>query len=154
MNRVNCSNFNATILKFSEKYKDQFSHMYIFGNMFPDSRNFVAVPIKRSNNFVSLYWLLDWDKFSHVTKHSNMRKLMVLFPRKCENPGIKIAWFNLIFITISINLFQFCTVLGSVVTNHIRRFSVDRRFVEKSMYSIYIISCLLRRVVNLENGVQ
>ena len=83
--------------------------------MFPDSRGFVAVPIKRSNNFVSLHKLLDRDKLEHdtafnplsnetVTKHSNMRKLIVLFPKKCENPEIKIARFNLILITKSINL--------------------------------------------------
>ena len=49
------SNFNATILKFSEKYQHTFSHVFIFGSMFPDSRGFGAVPIKRSNNLVSLH---------------------------------------------------------------------------------------------------
>ena len=33
-NRVNSSNFNATILKFSEKFDHPFSHVLISGNIF------------------------------------------------------------------------------------------------------------------------
>ena len=51
MNSVNSSNFNATIHKFSQKYQLKFLHVFIFGNMIPDSRGFVAVPIKRLNEF-------------------------------------------------------------------------------------------------------
>ena len=36
-NRVYSSNFNATILKFSEKFYHQFSHFLIFVNIFPES---------------------------------------------------------------------------------------------------------------------
>ena len=55
------------ILKYSEKYQHQFLHVLIFGNMFPESHGFVAVPIKRSNNFVSLDKLLDRDKLEHLS---------------------------------------------------------------------------------------
>ena len=44
-NWVNSSNFNATILKFSEKFNYPFSHVFIFGNMFPESHGFVAMPV-------------------------------------------------------------------------------------------------------------
>ena len=44
-NRVNSSNFNATILKFSEKFDHPFSHVFIFGNLFPESHGFVAMPV-------------------------------------------------------------------------------------------------------------
>ena len=54
-NRVNSSNSNATILKFAEKFDHPFSHVFIFGNMFPASHGFVAVSVTRSNNLVSLH---------------------------------------------------------------------------------------------------
>ena len=38
-------NFNATILKFSEKFDHPFSHVFIFGNMFPESHGFIAMPV-------------------------------------------------------------------------------------------------------------
>ena len=83
------SNFNATILKFSEKYQHSFSIVFIFGNMCHDSRGYN----RHSNETVTLR--------KHVTKHSNIRKFMIMFPRKCENRSIKIARFNLILITKS-----------------------------------------------------
>ena len=46
MNRVNSSNFNATILNFFEKFEHPFSHVFIFGNMLPESHGFVAMPVK------------------------------------------------------------------------------------------------------------
>ena len=39
-NRANSSNFNAMILKLSEKFDHPFLHLFIFGNMFPESRFF------------------------------------------------------------------------------------------------------------------
>ena len=60
------SNFNATILKFCEKFDHPFPHVFIFVNMFPESHGFVAVPITRLNNIVSLHYL-DWDKLEHVS---------------------------------------------------------------------------------------
>ena len=54
-NRVNSVNFKATILKFSEKFDHQFMHVFMFHNMFPGNNSFVAVPVTRSNNFVSLH---------------------------------------------------------------------------------------------------
>ena len=55
MNRVNLSNFNATIRIFSVKFDHQFLHVFIFDNMFPESHSFVAVPVTRSNYFVCIY---------------------------------------------------------------------------------------------------
>ena len=49
------SYFNATILKLSEKFYHPFSHVFIFGNMLPESHGLVAVPVTRSTNFVSLH---------------------------------------------------------------------------------------------------
>ena len=37
-NRVSWSNFNATILKFSEKFDHPLSYVFTFGSMFPESR--------------------------------------------------------------------------------------------------------------------
>ena len=39
------SNFNATILEFSENFDHPFSHVFIFGNLFPESHGFVAMPV-------------------------------------------------------------------------------------------------------------
>ena len=44
-NRVNPSNCNATILRFSEKFDHPFSHVFKFLNMFPVSHGFVAMPV-------------------------------------------------------------------------------------------------------------
>ena len=49
--------FDCTILKFSEKFDHPFSHVFIFGNMLPDSHGFDNVPVTRSNNSVSLHKL-------------------------------------------------------------------------------------------------
>ena len=54
---INRDQFNATILKFFEKFYHQFLHVYIFGNMFPESHGFIAVPVTRSNHFVSVHQL-------------------------------------------------------------------------------------------------
>ena len=54
-NRDNSNNFDATILKFSNKFDQPILYVFIFGNMFPASHGFVAVPLTRSNNFVSLH---------------------------------------------------------------------------------------------------
>ena len=64
-----------------------------------------------------------WDRHSnktvtlrkYVTKYKNMQKWMVEFRRKSESRGDKIARFNSICITKSINLLWFCMGLGSVV---------------------------------------
>ena len=61
-NRVNSSNFNATILKFSEKFDHRFWLVFVFGNMFLESHGFV-VSVTRSNNFFSC----DRDKLEHVS---------------------------------------------------------------------------------------
>ena len=45
MNQVNSINFNATILKFSEKFDHLYLQVFIFGNMFPESHGFVTMPV-------------------------------------------------------------------------------------------------------------
>ena len=123
--------FNATILKFSEKFDHQFLHVFIFGNMFPVSDGFVAVKVKMSNNFrppsqirqgqirtISSIQLVTGiaTKLTlrkHVTQYKNIQKLMVEFLRKCESRAIKISLVNPILITKSINSLHFCTVLES-----------------------------------------
>ena len=71
----------------------------------------------------------------HVTKYKNMRKLLIEFPPKIDNRGIKIARVNSIRITKSINLLQFCTVLGSFVIEG--DFRVHSPFIQKSMLGYY-----------------
>ena len=121
-NRVNSRNFNATIL-ISEKFHHPVSHVFLFGNMFPESRGFVAMPVTScikdtcSNVSQSNLWretkLFDIvtdtatkPRLSgkHVTKYKNMRQWMVKFLRKFENRGNKIARFNSILIIKSINV--------------------------------------------------
>ena len=65
-NWVNSGNFIATILRFSKKFDPSFLHVFLFGNMFPESHGFAAAPITSSNKFVSLH-LLDRDKLKHVS---------------------------------------------------------------------------------------
>ena len=38
-------NFNATFLNFSENLDHRFSLVYIFGNMFPESKGLVAISV-------------------------------------------------------------------------------------------------------------
>ena len=44
-NQVNTSNFNTMTLKFSEKFDQQFSLVFIFGTMFSENHGFVAMPL-------------------------------------------------------------------------------------------------------------
>ena len=55
----NSPNFNATALRFAEKFYHLFSldHSFIFGIMFPESHGFVSVWVTSANNFVSLHYL-------------------------------------------------------------------------------------------------
>ena len=131
------------------KYQHPFSDVFIFGKL------------TCKLIYVSLHWLLDRDKLEHVslirlvtgivTKPwlwGNMRNWWsyLLFPRKCENRGIRVARFNLILISYH-EIYQLTLILrwGPLWYNHKKRFSVHCRFIEKSMYSIYIMYCLLRR---------
>ena len=41
----NSSNFNDTTLRFAEKFDRSFSHVFIFGNMFRESHDFISVPV-------------------------------------------------------------------------------------------------------------
>ena len=42
----------STTVRFSEKFEHAFLHVFIFGNMFPESHGFVAVTVTSLNNFV------------------------------------------------------------------------------------------------------
>ena len=55
LNKTDLSHFNATILKFYVEFDHPFSHVFIFGNMFPESYSSIAVPVTKSDNFVSLH---------------------------------------------------------------------------------------------------
>ena len=44
-NRVNSNNFNATILKLSGKFDRPFFIVFMFGNIFPESDEFVGMPV-------------------------------------------------------------------------------------------------------------
>ena len=52
-NWVSSSNFIATTLRSAEKFYNKFSHVLIFGNMFPESHGFVAMPVTSLDNFDS-----------------------------------------------------------------------------------------------------
>ena len=43
-----------TTLRFVEKFEHQFSHVFIFVNMLPESHGLVAVSVTSSYNFVSI----------------------------------------------------------------------------------------------------
>ena len=45
VNRVNSNNFNDTVFKFHQKLDHAFLHVFIFGNMFPESYSFVVMPV-------------------------------------------------------------------------------------------------------------
>ena len=70
----------------------------------------------------------------YVSKHKNMRKLMIEILRKFENRSIKIAQVNSIINTKSINL-QSVTIILYCFRVHcdLRLFSVLSPFIEKSM---------------------
>ena len=65
-----------------------------------------------------------------------MRKLIVLFK------SLDLTWSVSQNLSIYVN---FVLCLGPLLYNYIRRFSVHSRFIEKSMYSINVMYCLLRR---------
>ena len=48
------SSFIAMTLKFAEKFDHPFPHVFIFGNMFRESHDFVAMPVTSSENFESM----------------------------------------------------------------------------------------------------
>ena len=103
------SNFIATNLKFAEKFDHPFSHVFIFGNMFRESRGFVAMPLTSSKNFVSMIHVpiypylisegneivraFDWHSndtvtlMNYFTKNKYMRKWIVEFLSKSESRG-------------------------------------------------------------------
>ena len=129
-NWVNSSNFNVKAFRFSGKLDHPFSHSFKFGNMFPESYGFVAMPVTRyMSKFIPIY-LVKWDEIvrafdrhsnetlyirKYITNYKHMRKWMVEFLRKSESRGIKIDPVNSIRIIKSIILLSVCTVLGSIV---------------------------------------
>ena len=45
VNGVNSSNFNATTIRFSEKFDHPFSHIFIFSNMISESHGLIATKL-------------------------------------------------------------------------------------------------------------
>ena len=112
-NRVNSSNFNFKTLKFSEKFDNSFSHVFIFGNMFPESHGFVAMPVTIciSKILVSYAYLisapgceiiLPCDRHSneaatlskHITKYKHKRKWMVNISENLRIVASKFTRYN------------------------------------------------------------
>ena len=106
-----------------------FLHVFIFGNMFPESCIFVAVLVTRSNSFVSLH-KLHMDKLEYVSDtacywHSNERVTLMKHVTKYENTrnfseNFKILEWKLLELTqfLAPNLsiyFNFVQCWGSVV---------------------------------------
>ena len=54
-NRINSGIFDATTLKFFEKFDHTFSRMFLFGNAFAQGHGFDAVTVTSSKYFVSLH---------------------------------------------------------------------------------------------------
>ena len=52
---MNSINFNVMTIRYSKKFNDQFSYVFIFGSRFPECRSFVIVPAVSVNNFVILH---------------------------------------------------------------------------------------------------
>ena len=73
-------------LKFTEKFEDRFSHVFIFGDMFPEIQGFVAMPVRSCikdtcSNIVKGDEIVQYfDRHrnetvtlrKHVTKYKNM----------------------------------------------------------------------------------
>ena len=64
--------FGDNILKFSEKFDHPFSHVFIFGNMFPENHGFVAMPVTSciddiSSNLSLSNWWRETKLFDLVT---------------------------------------------------------------------------------------
>ena len=70
-------------LRFSEKNDHPFPHVFIFGNLFPESHSFVAMPVISLNNFVS-FQFLDNDKLEHVS----LKQLVTGIATKPQLSGI------------------------------------------------------------------
>ena len=100
-------------IRFSEKFDHLFSHVFIFGNMFPESYGFVAMPVTSGikdtcsilslSPIILLMWGVEFVRpcdrpgnetvtlMKHVTKYENMGQWMVEFLRKFERYCIKIV---------------------------------------------------------------
>ena len=78
----------------------------------------------------------------HVTKYKHMRKLMLVFLEKFENCGIKIARVNSIRNTKSINLLQFCMVLGVRCDVDIFKLTPLRSPLIVKVYVLYFVKVL------------
>ena len=70
----------ATTLKFVKKFDHPFSHVFMFSNMFPESKGFVVMPISSSDNFESTMQVKLNDSF-WITRiqQTGRKKLGVIF---------------------------------------------------------------------------
>ena len=55
VNWINLSNFNAMTRELAEIFEHPFSHLFIFGNIFPVDYCFFAVTVISSKKFASLH---------------------------------------------------------------------------------------------------
>ena len=116
-------------LKCSEKLYHPFSHVYRFGNMFPESHGFVDKRLRvmsKINVLIYPYLISERRRNWRRNRHSNgtvtLGKDVIQNIKTCENRwsifsekfdsrADKIAQVNSINIKKSINLLTFCTVL-------------------------------------------
>ena len=128
--RVNSSNFNATILKFSKKFYNPFSHDFMFGNLFPESHGFVAMPVTSSikdtcsnlslsnsserRNCSTLWPVQQRSRDSQETCYQIWKHAKNGWSNFSENLRILSIWVNSILITKSINIQLFSLILYRV----------------------------------------
>ena len=149
-------------IKFSEKFDHPFSHVFIFGNMFPESRGFVAVPVTScikdtcSNLSLSNYWR-GTKLFGLVTGTTTKPRLsgnMFLNIKTCGNglsdfsENLRVTALKMLEFTrfLSPNLsiyFNFVRCWGSVVmltflnTPPVRCPFIEKLMVRLSYYLFY-----------------
>ena len=152
-NWVNSSKLIATTLRFWDGKIYEYTHVFIFCSMLPESQCFVGVPVASSNNIVSLH-LLDRDKLEHISLIQLVTGIaskpwlsgnMLPTIKPCENgwsnfpENLRVVAIKFIELTqfVSPNLtISFC-LCGFLVSCDWRRFSMHSPSIEKSMIVIF-----------------
>ena len=155
--------------KFSNLLRNSTIHfrVSIFGSIFPERHGFVAVPVTRSNNLISLHQL-DRDKLEHVSliqlvngnynetvtlrkhasKYKNMRKWMIEFLENLRIVALKLLELtrflspNLQFTVI---YFNFVRWLGSLWSKAI----FYAQSIYRKVYDVIIILTLVKFILTL-----
>ena len=111
---------------FSEKLDHNFSQVFIFVNMFPETHGFVAMPV--ASCFIDTCFNLSLSNKWRETKLFNlltstaskpwlsgyMRKWIVVFHRKFENQALKLIEFTRLLSVKSFNLQLLTFILNGV----------------------------------------